>query len=124
LHDDRGAAAVEFALVMIPLFLIVFGIIDFGRAFNEEETLTQAARVGARLATLGKDSTTVKNAVVNAAKTAVTLSPSNITVSGNCSGSDTSETVTVTDPKFKYVNFLVVSLPVTRSIIGRATAPC
>ena len=57
LHDltgDRGAAAVEFALVLPLLLLLVFGIIDFGRAYNAQVTLTQAAREGARLAALSQ----------------------------------------------------------------------
>jgi Flp pilus assembly protein TadG len=41
---DRGAAAVEFALLLPLLLLLVFGIIDFGRALNAEITITQAAR--------------------------------------------------------------------------------
>jgi len=51
---DRGAAAVEFALVLPLLLLLVCGIIDFGRAINAQITLTQAARTGARLAALGQ----------------------------------------------------------------------
>jgi Flp pilus assembly protein TadG len=51
---DRGAAAVEFALLLPVLLLLVFGIIDFGRALNAQITLTQAAREGARLDALGQ----------------------------------------------------------------------
>ncbi len=51
---DRGATAVEFALLLPLLLLIVFGIVDFGRALNAQITLTQAAREGARLASLGE----------------------------------------------------------------------
>jgi Flp pilus assembly protein TadG len=51
---DRGATAVEFALLLPMLLLVVFGIIDFGRALNAQITLTQAAREGARLAALGE----------------------------------------------------------------------
>lgn len=44
----RGAAAVELA-VTLPLFvLIILGIIEFGRAMMVSETLTTAARNGAR----------------------------------------------------------------------------
>jgi len=35
---DRGAAAVEFALLLPVLLLLVFGIIDFGRALNAQIT--------------------------------------------------------------------------------------
>jgi Flp pilus assembly protein TadG len=45
---ERGAAAVEFALVLPVLLLVIFGIIDFGRMLNAQITLTEAAREGAR----------------------------------------------------------------------------
>jgi Flp pilus assembly protein TadG len=51
---DRGATAVEFALLFPLLMLIVFGTIDFGRALNAQITLTQAAREGARIDALGE----------------------------------------------------------------------
>jgi Flp pilus assembly protein TadG len=53
-RQDRGAAAVEFALVLPLLLLVICGIVDFGRAYNAQVTLTQAAREGARLAALGQ----------------------------------------------------------------------
>ncbi|MBT8225640.1 MAG: pilus assembly protein [Dactylosporangium sp.] len=52
---DRGAAAVELALVMPLLLLVLCGIIDFGRMYNTQITLTQAAREGARAAAYGQD---------------------------------------------------------------------
>ena len=55
-RHDRGAAAVEFALLLPLLLLLVFGLIDFGRALYAQVTLTQAAREGARLAALGQSS--------------------------------------------------------------------
>jgi hypothetical protein len=53
--SDRGAAAVELALMLPVLLLIVFGIIDFGRMLNAQITLTEAAREGARAEALGAD---------------------------------------------------------------------
>ena len=47
---ERGAAAVEFALIFPLLFLLVAGIIDFGRFFFSQIQLTNAAREGARAA--------------------------------------------------------------------------
>jgi Flp pilus assembly pilin Flp len=52
--SDRGAAAVEFALLLPLLVLILFGIIDFGRALNAQITITQAAREGARALSFGQ----------------------------------------------------------------------
>ena len=43
-----GAAAVEFAIVL-PIFLIlIFGIVEFGRAMMAMQVITNAAREGAR----------------------------------------------------------------------------
>jgi Flp pilus assembly protein TadG len=50
---DRGAAAVEFALLLPVVLLLLFGIVDFGLALNAQITITQAAREGARLQALG-----------------------------------------------------------------------
>lgn len=52
-RTDRGAAAVEMALVTPLLLLMLFGIIDFGRMLNAQITLTEAAREGARAVSLG-----------------------------------------------------------------------
>ena len=54
-RDDRGAALVEFALVLPVLVLFVFGIVEFGRAYNARIELTSAVREGARAAALGGD---------------------------------------------------------------------
>ena len=51
-NSDRGAAAVEFALLLPLLVLLIFGMIDFGRAINAQITITQAAREGARVLAL------------------------------------------------------------------------
>jgi Flp pilus assembly protein TadG len=47
-RDDSGQALVEFALVLPMLLLLVFGIIEFGRAWNARQVLTDAAREGTR----------------------------------------------------------------------------
>jgi Flp pilus assembly protein TadG len=76
---DRGAAAVEFALLLPLLLLLVFGIIDFGRALNAQVTLTQAAREGARLASLNQS-----NVVSRTQAAATGLSPVTVTVMSSC----------------------------------------
>src|SRR5206468_8538326 len=54
-RDERGTAVVEFALVLIPLSLIIFGILDFGRALNYYNDLTQLAGQGARAASVNQN---------------------------------------------------------------------
>jgi Flp pilus assembly protein TadG len=49
-RGDEGAAAVEFALVLPILLMIIFAIIDFGRMFNAQLVLDDAARETARAA--------------------------------------------------------------------------
>jgi len=53
--NDRGASMVEFAIVAMLLFALIFGIIEFGWIFNGYITLTSAAQEGARLAIVMKD---------------------------------------------------------------------
>ncbi len=60
---DRGAAMVEFALVL-PLFaLLLCGIIDFSRAFNVQLTLSDAAAEGTRTLATGGTVATAQSAV-------------------------------------------------------------
>jgi Flp pilus assembly protein TadG len=80
-RPDRGAVAVEFALLLPVLLLLLFGIIDFGRALNAQITLTQAVREGARLASVGATSTSVVSRTQDAA---TGLSPVTVTVTSSC----------------------------------------
>ncbi len=45
----RGQGLVEFALVIVPFLMLLFGVIDAGRLVYLNSTLSQAAREGARL---------------------------------------------------------------------------
>jgi Flp pilus assembly protein TadG len=47
-RDDRGASAVEFALVLPVLLLVLFGMISAGFMFNDHLSVTNAIREGAR----------------------------------------------------------------------------
>ena len=47
--NQRGAAAVEFALLLPVLIMVLFGIIEFGIALSRQQVLATASREGARL---------------------------------------------------------------------------
>lgn len=56
---DRGAVLVEFALILPVLVLLLFGIAEYGIAFNNLNSLRQGTREGARqavVATVDTDS--------------------------------------------------------------------
>lgn len=50
MHAQRGTTIVETALVMIALLVVLFGIMDFGRAMYTYHLVNNAARIGARFA--------------------------------------------------------------------------
>jgi len=54
-RDQRGTAVVEFALVAPILFLIIFGIFDFGRVLNYYNQQTQLVGLGARAAAVDRN---------------------------------------------------------------------
>lgn len=102
-RGESGAAAVEFALIAPLLFMILFGIMQFGIVWSQKEIFVQAAREGARYAAVacedgscaaGEVATRVQDASVGYPITdgtgAITVTPS-----PGCSATDTSQTVTV-----------------------------
>jgi Flp pilus assembly protein TadG len=50
--DEGGQAAVEFALVLPFLLVMLIGIVEFGRAWNQHQVITRAAQESARKASL------------------------------------------------------------------------
>lgn len=56
-RDQRGAALVEFALVLIPLTFVLYGLIAFGTMLALKQSVTSAAAEGARAVVGVSDST-------------------------------------------------------------------
>ncbi|MEO5994511.1 MAG: TadE family protein, partial [Arthrobacter sp.] len=64
---ERGAVAVEFALLAPVLVLLLLGIMEFGRAYNVQISLSSAAREGVRVMAIGNSPTAARTAAKNAA---------------------------------------------------------
>ena len=62
-RGDRGASAVEFALVVPLLLAVLFSIIDLGFAINRYTVLNNATREGVRAASLSASKSEVDKAV-------------------------------------------------------------
>jgi Flp pilus assembly protein TadG len=49
-YKQRGVSTVEFAIVALVLFMMIFAVIEVGRAFFVASALDEASRRGARMA--------------------------------------------------------------------------
>lgn len=79
-RGERGTAAVEFALVIPVLLILVMGIIEFGRAYYVQTVLSGAAREGVRAMALQNNATAARTATKNAGY-GLTLTDAQIAVS-------------------------------------------
>lgn len=68
-RSERGAVAVEFALVLPILVALLLGIVEFGRAYNAQVTVTHAAREAARTMAVEDDPVAARTAARAAAPT-------------------------------------------------------
>jgi len=87
--NERGAALIEFAVVVPVLLLLVFGMMRFGIAYNNQIILTDSVRDGARMLSVSRgDNTDICNkAGLKVRNAAVTLDPTKITMTMLVAGS-------------------------------------
>ena len=110
LNGEEGQTVVEFAIVVPVLLLVVFAVVQLGIVFNNNVTLTDAVRSGARVATVSRLAADPASATVSQVqRAAVNLDSSKLAVtvsSGWLHGGDV--TVTATYPYSVSVLGLVV----------------
>lgn len=102
-RSERGAVAVEFALLLPILATLLIGVIEFGNSYGAQLTVTNAAREAARTMAVQNSLTSARSSAVTAAAalspamttTEVAISPSTCTAGATA-------TVTISYP-FKFL---------------------
>ncbi len=90
---ERGQTMVEFALVFPVFLLLLFGVLDFGRVVYAYNTISNAAREGARAAViLDNTPDQVKTTVVQKA-VSLSLTTANVNVTSRAVGQPVTVTV-------------------------------
>ena len=119
--SDRGAAAVEFALVFPLLVLVLVGIVEYGSVFNTQLMLTSAAREGARTMAVSGDAGQARTAVIDAAVGLVpALTAADVSVSAAACAPTTNVTVTIDYAK----PYLTGLFGATIGLEGKSTRKC
>jgi Flp pilus assembly protein TadG len=123
---EAGAAAVELALVLPLLLLIVIGIIRFGQAYYTQITLTQASREGVRVAALGQANPAGATTSAAAPLTGVTV---NVTACPTPSDPSKSAQVTATatvslSPLPNLMSLVHGTVTSTLTVTGKAQMRC
>lgn len=87
IRNRRGVSALEFALVAPVLFMVVFGIIQFGITFNNYLALTDGVRAASRVLAASRSSTSPMTSSKNALyASAPNLTQSSITITLSVAG--------------------------------------
>jgi Flp pilus assembly protein TadG len=126
LRNERGAALLETAITLPLVLLVTIGAVEFGRAYQTYQVITNAAREGARIAVLpGVNDAAVDNRVVDymsagqlsaAEEATVTVTRNNPLAIGT--GAATASRVVVSYPFTFMVLQPVAQLVVSGSTVG------
>jgi Flp pilus assembly protein TadG len=117
LASEDGVAAVEFAIVSTVLFLVLFGILEFGQTYSKYEVLQGAAREGARRAAVRATPGDIVQAVYDSADPyTLTNSPA---IDRPCTDETVGEPVTVSWEQIFEINIpFMPPATITREIRG------
>jgi Flp pilus assembly protein TadG len=98
-REEDGAAAVEFALIVGLLAILIFGLLEYGIAFWQVQNLRAATREGARVAAVGGDRAEIMDAMENSSAGSITGGETFLTTPGGdppCTDDTEGGQVTVT----------------------------
>lgn len=86
--SERGQSIVEFAFIVPVLGLIIFALAEFGFYLNDQVSIVNASRQGARVAAITESAASAQQAVTDSAKSLVSCSNLTSTVSSTQSTID------------------------------------
>jgi Flp pilus assembly protein TadG len=99
---SSGQSMVEFALILPLFLLLVFGVLDFGRAVYADSTITNAAREGARFGMIAPSPTSAIQVKVQQYAASLAIPTSNVSVScvtadgaNDCANAQAGDQITV-----------------------------
>lgn len=128
-RSRNGMAMVELVIILPILLMLLFGIVEFGVLFGRWQTLSNAAREGARTAVVFRsdcvaatvDAEVRQRVKDYAAPLGIVLTDGDISVSGTCGASTTNSTVTVTLPfEFEVLPGFATSVNPTIDLVGNS----
>ena len=120
-NSRRGQTLIEFAMILPILMMLIFGVIEFGRYLYLKNSVTNAAREGARKAVVTNpwSDSTVKQYLVDNSPISLNLGNINITPTSPTPGA--AVTVTVKIPFTSVVPSLIPQFTNLSSIRASAT---
>jgi Flp pilus assembly protein TadG len=120
-RSDRGAVAVEFALILPILATLLIGILEFGHVYQTQITVSNSAREAARTMAVQNSVSAAQSAALTAA---VALSPtmtsSELTISPAACTAGSTAVVTIQYPFTFFTGFFGAGFTMT----GKAAMQC
>ncbi len=123
LRSDAGATAVEFALILLPLMLLLMGVLDFGSVYNKQLSMSAAAREGVRVMAISNNPTAARAAIRGSAVFSPAITDAQIVFSPATCTAGATVAVTITYPMTSTTG-MFTPLMSGNSIRGQATMRC
>jgi Flp pilus assembly pilin Flp len=124
LRQQRGAVAVEFALIMPVLLLILVGTLEFGRVWSQLQVFQGAAREGARCAAVKAGGFTTCDIQTRINDSAGAYKPATnavVTINGASHPNGCDATTIGQDVKVSWVQPLTIDIPFWNDVTINST---
>src|SRR4051812_42363235 len=96
MKSEKGQSLVEFALILPLLLVLLFGIVDFGRALHAYLTIDHAGREAARAASIGGKSNQDIRDIAKAKAVGLGLTDGDVSISPGSRSSGDDVTIIIT----------------------------